>query len=385
MFGKKEKTKLPEPQIRSAERHPFSHIGRSAEGEVNFHLYRDIREAVPVIDAAILKLVRLCGGVKVRCGDSRREAQITEFLRTVPVGRGRRGIEAFLDSYMDSLLTYGRAVGEIVCDPAQGIRALLPVDVRSVAIAEGSSPLDFALLGRKQSGETYPLSNQELLLFTPLNPEPENPYGVSLLRSMPFYCDILLKIYHTIGLNWDRVGNVRFAVTYNPGNDLLDRGVAKDRAEQIAEEWRKAMAAGSSGSVRDFVGIGDVDIKVIGADNQILDSNVPVRQILEQLIARTGIPPFMLGMSWATTERMSAQQADMLTSELEAIRRTVAPAVERIVETWMRLAGVACPFEVDWEIINLQDEIEGARAKLIETQTEQLKRQLEGSVHGENL
>lgn len=61
--------------------------------------------------------------------------------------------------------------------------------------------------------------------------------------------------------------------------------------------------------------MGDVDIKVIGADNQILDSEVPVRQILEQLIARTGIPPFLLGLNWSTTERMSAQQADLMTSE----------------------------------------------------------------------
>ena len=63
-----------------------------------------------------------------------------------------------------------------------------------------------------------------------------------------------------------------------------------------------------SGSVRDFVAVGDVDIKVIGADNQVLDSQVPVRQILEQLVARTGIPPFMLGLSWSSTERMSTQQ-----------------------------------------------------------------------------
>lgn len=62
--------------------------------------------------------------------------------------------------------------------------------------------------------------------------------------------------------------------------------------------------------------MGDVDIKVIGADNQILDSEVPVRQILEQLIARTGIPPFLLGLSWSSTERMSTQQADMMTSEI---------------------------------------------------------------------
>ena len=33
---------------------------------------------------------------------------------------------------------------------------------------------------------------------------------------------------------------------------------------------------------------------------------------------RTGIPPFMLGLSWSSTERMSSQHSDVL----EAIRTT---------------------------------------------------------------
>ena len=95
------------------------------------------------------------------------------------------------------------------------------------------------------------------------------------------------------------------------------------------------MEAGRDGRVRDFVAVGDVDIKVIGADNQVLDSEVPVRQILEQFVARTGIPPFLLGLSWSSTERMSTQQADMMTSELTAIRRGLEPVVERICELWL--------------------------------------------------
>ena len=61
------------------------------------------------------------------------------------------------------------------------------------------------------------------------------------------------------------------------------------------------MESAKGGYVRDFVAAGNVDIKAIGADNQVLDSEVPVRQILEQLIARTGIPPFMLGLNWSST------------------------------------------------------------------------------------
>ena len=133
------------------------------------------------------------------------------------------------------------------------------------------------------------------------------------------------------------------------------------------------MQESRNGSVRDFVSVGDVSIKAIGADNQILDSETPVRQILEQLVAKTGLPPFMLGLSWSSTERMSSQQADMLTSEITALRRTLEPAVGRICALWLRLHGYGCRFKVDWEDINLQDEVEEAKATLYLQQARKLE------------
>ena len=212
---------------------------------------------------------------------------------------------------------------------------------------------------------------QELLLFTPFQPGTDNPYGVSLLRSMPFLSGILLKIYQALGQNWERAGNLRFAVVCRPGE--RDGLSAQERGQQIAREWSAAMEAGRDGRVRDFVAVGDVDIKVIGADNQVLDSEVPVRQILEQVVAKTGIPPFMLGLSWSSTERMSSQQADMLTTEITAIRRTITPVVERICRLWLRMHGYTCGFEVLWEDINLQDEVEDARAALYLEQARKLR------------
>jgi len=361
-------------QLRSAERHPFGMLSSYVPlggGEIS--LYRGIREAVPIIDAAVMKLIRLSGGVSVECADHAAQAGIEEFLRTVNTGRGQRGIDSFIDCYMDSLLTCGRAVGEIVTRGNREIAALICGNVSDVQIKEGDTPLSFEICGRGDDGVFKPLPYQNLLLFTPFNPEVNSPYGVSLMRSMPFLADILLKIYNAIGVNWDRVGNVRFAVVYKPNGDVLDRAYSRERSEQIAREWSRAMQSGKNGSVRDFVAVGDVDIKVIGADNQIPDSEIPVRQILEQLISRTGIPPFMLGLSWSSTERMSAQQSDLMTSEITAIRRQISPVIERICELWLKMHGYSCKFELKWADINLQDELEEARAQLYRTQAMKLE------------
>lgn len=90
-------------------------------------------------------------------------------------------------------------------------------------------------------------------------------------------------------------------------------------------------------------------------------------------MAKTGIPPFMLGLNWSSTERMSAQQADMLTTEITAIRRTLTPVLERICRMWLRMRGEDGPFEVVWDDINLQDEVEEARAELYREQARKLR------------
>lgn len=376
-------TAPPMVQLRDGEHHPFGIL----DGYVPFRtgetkLYRAIREGVPVVDAAIYKLIRMTGGVDVSCRDPQAERELRTFLQTVPMGRGQYGINAFVDVYLDSLLTCGRAVGEIV--PTAGgrdIAAILCGRAENIDIREGDNPLDFTICGPDERGRIVPLPRQELLLFTPFNPEADSPYGVSLLRSMPFLTDILMKIYHTLGVNWERCGNIRFAVTSKPGED--GRGQAAERSRLLVQEWSAAMQSTKSGSVRDFVAVGDVEIKVIGADSPILDSEVPVRQILEQVVAKTGIPPFLLGLNWSSTERMSTQQADMLTTEITAIRRTLTPVVERICRLWLRMHGHGCAFEVIWNDINLQDEVEEAKAALYREQARKLKLENDKTEQGE--
>lgn len=372
---KKPAGKPPQVQLRDWEHHPFGLLDQYVplrSGEIA--LYRSIREAVPILDAAIWKLVRLCGGVQIRCGDPRAQQGLSRFLATVDTGRGQQGIQSFLDQYLDCMITCGQGVGEMVLDPqGKTIAAVLCADPALVEIWEGESPLDFRLCVRENGGEPKELPWQQLLLFTPFQPEAEHPYGVSMLRSMPFLTGVLLKIYQALGQNWERVGNLRFAVVCKPDeNSPLS---AQERGEQVASQWSQAMQSSRQGAVRDFVAVGDVDIKVIGADNQILDSEVPVRQILEQLVAKTGIPPFLLGLSWSSTERMSAQQADLLTSEITAIRRSLEPMLQRICRLWLRLGGYDDQVSIDWEDINLQDIVEEARAQLLHAQAEEIGRE----------
>ena len=359
-------------QLRGGEQHPFGALrGFVPLGGGEEQMYRQLREAIPVLDAAVCKMVRLCGGFRAVCREEQAQRKLNDFLRTVPCGRGQLGIESFLSGYLDSLLTYGRAVGEMVVSGGK-LRAVCWGDVTALEVQEGDSPLDPVIWGADARGRMMPLPYQQLLLFTTWHPEPANPYGVSLFRGMPFLAEILLKIYNTLGVNWERAGNVRYSVICR-GGDELDGAAARERGQAVAEEWARAMEDCKNGTVRDFVAVGDVEIRVIGGEAPILDSQVPVRQILEQLIAKTGLPPFLLGLNWSTTERMSTQQADILTSELWALRRAVEPALERICRMYLALEGLDDRVELQWDDISLQDITQEARAELYRAQAEKYR------------
>ena len=345
--------------------------------EADAQLYLGLREAIPVIDAAISKIIRLIGQPKVVCQNRSTEDRLSAFLKNVPVGAGGKGIASFLSCHLDSLLTLGNAVGEIVLDDSGKIAGLYNAALQLLEIALDENRL-LAEIYIKDGENTVKARNQDLLMFTPLNPFPAQITGNSILKSLPFVSSILIKIFNTTGINFERLGNLRFAVTYNPGSDQLSQDMAASRAAQIASEWSKAMNESYDGRVRDFVSVGDVQVKVIGADNQILDTQIPVRQMLEQIISKLGIPPFLLGIQWSTSERMSKQQVDMLTSELDFYRNLLNPIVEKIAYAWLATNGIADTVEVDWDCISLQDEVELAKARLYHAQAEQIEQQTKG-------
>lgn len=362
----KQKSPAPVCAVQTSVRsnHPYSFLNGYSNLGLNNRIYSSLRESVPVIDAAILKIIRLMNDFEFETGNEKIDRDMNGFFESIDVGGNQTGISAFVSAYLSDLLTYGTAVGEMIAD-SRGIYALYNGELQALEAKRAANNLDveFYNSGKK-------LKNQELILFSALNPEPGSIMGTSLLRGLPFISDVLLTIYNTIGENWKHAGNLRYAVTYKPADSDTDAGLAKDRANQICRAWQDAMS--SKETIKDFVAVGDVSVKVIGADNHVLSSEIPVRQLMEQIIAKTGLPPYMLGLSWSTTERMSQQQADMLTTELEAYRKIITPVLIKIARRYLDIHSVFLPVRVKWADITLQDETEHARARLYSAQADKI-------------
>ena len=328
-------------------------------------LYSALREAVPIIDAAVMRLVRLLGGFTLHCGGEAVQARLREELEMIPVGGTRYGIANFVASYFEQLLTYGCALGELVLREDGQPAALWNAPLEGVTLRRAKNGLD-AEICTGEFGQLQPAPYPELICYSVLNPSPGELTGHSLLQGLPFVSNVLLQILNTLGQNWERMGNVRFAVTYHPGSDPNELARAGERTKTIAREWENTMREGAG--VRDFIAAGDVQIQTIGADAALPDSEIPVRQLLEQIVAKTGLPPFLLGLTWSSTERMSSVQADLLTSEIESYRRVLTPVILRIAKMMLRLWGEDPRCEVVWDDITLADEVELARAELLRAQ-----------------
>lgn len=372
LFKHKRRITYTVPDIASADR---CFMGRSSIPTVvdplETELYDRLRYAVPVLDAAIMKIIRLTGGFRVVCSDEKYQEQLDRFMENVPVGLTGQSIGTFADNFLDSLLTYGSAVGEIAAD-AGGCRiaGLWNGDVTKLRVNPGADPFSRSYKIRCPGGTEKTVQHPERVLYASLIG------GHSLLRGLPALSSILLRIYECIGQNFDRAGNVRYAITYKPAGNSGDIIHSRERAQQIAREWADGMSSARCGQVKDFVAVGDVDIKVIGAENQLFDTNVPVRQLLEQLIAKLSIPPFLLGLTWSSTERMSSQQADILTSELEYYRRLLTPVISQVGNAYLCSVGYDAFCRVEWDNINLQDESVLAEARLKNAQALEIETRL---------
>ena len=131
-------------QMRYADQTPWP----VALGGGEMRLYRQLRATLPVIDAAVNKLVRLVGGFEVRCDDPAAERKLREALRVIPVGYGQRGIGQFLNAYLAGLLVDGCAIGEMVVQDGHLV-GLCWGDVAKIELQCGENPLEMVICQRE--------------------------------------------------------------------------------------------------------------------------------------------------------------------------------------------------------------------------------------------
>lgn len=375
--------------------------------EVNPYFYESLREAIGPIDGGIGRLVTMDGIIRVRGANDKIVNLIeTEFMANIVVNDQENGFQAFYASQSNELYEQGFAVGEHVMDEAGkeliGLRVAdskgiyyrrdektgaletwyRPPAPKRCGRRDGSDQIEAVLRNRTQQsgawliGQGYVQLDTLRVIYAAFNPEAANPYGVSVLRSLEFVSQILLKIQNATGHVWDRFGDPPLQLTYKTNNAKLGKPDLDKRRDALGMELAKVLDAKRLGNSADFVqAIGkddDISIKAIATDGTVIEIEMPARHMMEQILAKFGLPAWMLGMQWSTAERMADQQSEIVLQESRTRFARRKPGMTRTVATWLRGRGITWK-PGDWELYQelprLQDMLKESQANFLDAQT----------------
>ena len=335
----------------------------------DLELYELIREAIPFIDVAIIKLVRLIGDFEFDTfGDKRLLEKLNAFRRAVRVNYLGVGLDDFIYQMSDAAFHYGFGVGELI-----PTRSRMEVERLKVA---NSKYFKFKLKnGRLVLTQDFGIEKTDIefndnIFYLAFDKRNGHPQGYSLLYSLPFVADIFARIEKSIENVWWRAGDPTFVTTIQGGERTTGEQI-KDAVEDVKKQMIEAMRARRDGKVYDiYTGVpmgGKILIDILGKEFKFPDLKDSVRLLLEQIVAKTGLPPFMLGLSWSTTERMSKDQNDMIVADTQYRRQQLDPILDEVIDRFLVLTGDAGKkWKKVWAPVNLLDVLETGRARYFE-------------------
>jgi hypothetical protein len=273
---------------------------------VSYELYRQMRASFPVLDVAISKLVRLAGHPIVEAPEAER-AELEAWLARAQVNALGRGFQSWLEIHLDQAMQYGRAVGEIV--PNRGrteIVALTNLDPATLEfLTVADRPLELQVV-QWQGGRQVTIP-RPYAVVSAHNPQGDSPHGVSLYRSLPLVAEALSVIENATVQVWRRMGAPPYHVNWRPpeGFSDPDGSLTNSFMNTLETEFTDAMAARAGGQVQDFFSTGEVSVSV-GSSREALELREPFRAFAGQVVAATGLPPWIAACSRPPSARTPA-------------------------------------------------------------------------------
>jgi len=368
-------------------------------------LYEALRESIPVVDTGIHKLCTFDGIVRVEGDNAGLVAEIEDWMNTVQVNDMQTGFQAFVNNFTNETYEQGFSISEYVMNRERtDIVRLNVADSKDIRFRrgekgvletwyKGQSHSSRALNATEQVGSILheTLSNPavslssagwkklkpEKLLYYSIGNENHNPYGVSVMRSIEFVAKMLLTIENSQLNSWERFGDPSYQITYKCGKKELGEATLEARRASLATDFNAMISAKRSGKSADFVHAidkdSDIKISVIGADGQVLEMEIPARHALEQITSRIGLPPWVYGFNWSTTERLAKHQAEVMLQEAETRGKGKLPGLTALVSTMLRLRGRTWK-PGDWSLgfdrPNLHDLVAQAQARFLNAQAD---------------
>ena len=277
-------------------------------------LYRFIKDNIPVINGAIWTWTRLCSSpleFYIPDNESKKDLKLlndsvsalNERLASDDY-RKSGGLERLSDLFFNSLFTDGAFAGEIEFGRGKGITRFVPSDVRRLSFEkDGSAQPSWKIFRETEDGKT--LMDPAVFIYIPLDDDPVDPRGKSILKSVGFVSRMEQKLLYDMQQTQEKAGYNRMHVKINKPERRMGESEENflDRANKYFDD-----------TVTLFTGIkpadsvvtwNDIEIETIapGSGNTTASNSwyLSHRSLVEDICAGVHLDPFMLGYSYGNT------------------------------------------------------------------------------------
>ena len=342
--------------------------------EHNIDFYRTLREAVPFLDTAIIIRKLLMGTFEVETfGKEHLQKKINDFIDNVQVNWFSKGLWAFKDELHDSADESGMGFGEtVLLESGSDIHRLKTCNAKDFTFVARDGRLWMAAYKNGLGAKPEIIEHPELVYYLAYDKRQGNPQGYSMLYSCVLTGQEYVKWMKSFGNYVWRFGDPTITVSIEApeGTQPSEINAVRDSVfQQLANVFQKRRQ-GQTADLGGGIPGGKVTFGVLGADGVMQENSESVKRILEALVSKTGLPPYMLGLSWSSTERMSAMQADRIQSNIKQMRHYMEEILTRVIDTYLIVTNSAGEqWKPIWNDILLLDNVEMARANLFDSQS----------------
>lgn len=296
-------------------------------------VYRFLRDAIPDVSDGVWTWKRLCQtGFDVEIlepssdvAKRRAERLVNDLNRRV--NSGDRGMDGLMDVFYTSLFTFGAAALEIVpTQSRESIFDVVPVDVWTVRFRREKGRLQAYQL---HEGQEVKLP-MERFIYVGMDRDGTNPYGRSMLRSIPFVVKIQQRLMDDMARATHNAGWPKLHVQYTPEDRM--RGESAEAYKKRTESTFDALRDKLNGIETDqnLVTYDNVSVNLVRGNQQSQIFYENHKAIEEQVITGMHLMPILLGRNYGTTETYGTAQFEIINRQVVAVNRSVKRILERL-------------------------------------------------------
>lgn len=358
--------------------------------------YRALRVLYPLIDRAIYRTIEVTGDVTINAKTPQLQALADEFLRDFTCEtfklNGFPAVNKGYNRYLDTVQSYAyegtRIVRELLTDDAGRVTGAYIPEPSTITFRQGASgSYDAFILDRNKYQKLE--ANQYLDLFY-VRLTNSDPDAGSVLEGLGYLIENVLSILSSVSNYYVRVGDPSFFVQVQEEsgkqiNPLRNpTGISKSSViNSIASKMStlfKGRQEGKTGDIIEDIPEGYmVDIKTIGSDalKTGLDVSPAIKTIDENIVAKFGIPSWMLARYWSTSEALGKVEIILLKSDAKSRQKAIETGiVHKDFEMWLLTRGYsqysAKDYELEWEGIDFADSLQVAQIEKTEAETDKI-------------